>query len=72
MAIRGAEIYPRILTMLEEDTQMTLYAVDEDCQRIVNLRHDSVRIEVRDVSHINRVRPKSYGENKILYIIYVT
>lgn len=63
---RHAKVRTRILTKLEEDSKLTLKVVNEECQRMVNLQHDTARIEGRDISHINLVLPKSIWEKKIL------
>lgn len=43
----NAEIRFRILTKVEQDLILTLQAVAEDCQRIVNVRQSMARIEER-------------------------
>ena len=46
-----------ILTKLEIDSKLTLQKIAEECQRMVNLKLDTVRTEERDISQIHSVWP---------------
>ena len=47
---KDAEIRSTILTKLEMDSKSTLQKVGEECQRMVNLKLDTPRIEEIDIS----------------------
>ena len=47
---KDAEIRSRILTKLEMYLKLALQKIAEDCQHMVNLKHDTARIEERDNS----------------------
>ena len=49
------EIKLRILAKLEMDPKLTLQKIAEECQHIVNIKLDTVRIEERDISHVRNV-----------------
>ena len=39
------------------DPKLTLQKVAEECQQIVNIKHNTARIEERDISQVHTVRP---------------
>ena len=49
-------IRSRILTMLEQDTEITLQKVSEECQKLINIRRDNICIEEKNVARINKVK----------------
>ena len=49
-------IRSKILTMLEQDTEITLQKVLEECQKLINIRWDNIRIEEKNVARINKVK----------------
>ena len=49
-------IRSKILTMLEQDTEMTLQKVSEECQKLINIRWDNICIEEKNVARINKVK----------------
>ena len=55
---KNAKIKARLLSKLEQDLKLTLKNIAEECQRIINLRHDTAKIEERDTSHIHCVEKK--------------
>lgn len=59
-----ADIRTRILTRIEQDPNISLQSVSEDCQRMVNLKHDTNLVE-RNSEHVgvNALR-KSLNGNK--------
>ena len=38
-------IWSKILTMLEQDTEITLQKVSEECQKLINIKQDNICIE---------------------------
>ena len=51
-------VYYHILSNLEVDSKLTLQAVDEECERIMNLKHDREKIQERDVFQVQGVHQK--------------
>ena len=49
-------IRSKILTMLEQDTEITLQKVSEECQKLINIRRDNICIEEKNVVRINKVK----------------
>ena len=49
-------IQSKILTLLEEDTEITLQKVSEECQKLINIRRDNICIEEKNVARINKVK----------------
>ena len=45
-------IRSKILTMLEQDTEITLQKVSEECQKLINIRRDNICIEEKNVARI--------------------
>ena len=58
MAERDSGIQSRILLKLEADLKLTLLAVAEECERIMILKHDTDKIEERDVFGVQGVHQK--------------
>lgn len=52
---KDAEIRSRILA--EMDSKLTFQKIAEECQRIVNLKLDTLRIEKKDNSQVHSVQP---------------
>ena len=46
------EVRTRLLTKLEQDQNITLQSLAEECQHILNLRADTAKLEERDISNI--------------------
>ena len=57
-APKNSEIRLGILSKFKQNTKISQYMVAEEYERIENLRHDTARIEERDVSKINIVKKK--------------
>lgn len=55
-ASKDSEIRARILTKLEQDPNLTLQAIVDECNRIVSMRHDSAKIEEKDVAQVRYAR----------------
>ena len=52
------KVRTRLLTKLEQDQKITLQSLAEECQRILNLRADTAKIEERDISNIHTIKKK--------------
>ena len=66
MSTKDAEIRRRVLLKLENEPDLTLQKLAEDCQRIVSVRKDSKNIEESGVAYVRKVkhRPQSYSPVK--------
>ena len=60
-----AEIRGRVLNKLENEPNLTLQNLAEDCQRFINVRQDTKDIEASDLSHINKYVKKIKGRKNI-------
>ena len=49
-------IRSKILTILEQDTEITLQKVSEESQKFINIRRDNICIEEKNVARINKVK----------------
>ena len=58
MAPENGEIRTRILSKLEQNPEISLQMVAEECEWGENLLHDTTKIEERDISKINAVKKK--------------
>ena len=56
---QDAEIGKSVLNKLENEPDLTLQQIAEDCQRCVSIRQDSKNIEESGVAHIKRVLNKN-------------
>ena len=63
-ASRDKDIRSRILTKLEQDPDITLQKITEECQRILNVKHDNKQIEEKDISRVQVVRRKHFKSVK--------
>ena len=52
------DIWSQILAKLEQDPDIMLQKVTEECWRTVNLKHDNTRIKEKDTSKVHAVCPK--------------
>ena len=55
---KDAEVRRRVLNKLENEQNITLQTLSEDCQGFVAMKRDSRNIEESGVSHIKKVHPK--------------
>ena len=58
MAERASEIWSCILSKLKADSKLTLQVVAKECERIMNLKHDTAKIQERDVFQIHSIHQK--------------
>ena len=56
---KGAEIRRKALSKLENESDLTLQKMSEDCQRIVSVRKDSKNIEASGVTYVRKVKHRS-------------
>uniref|UniRef100_A0A8D8CLC5 Uncharacterized protein K02A2.6 n=3 Tax=Culex pipiens TaxID=7175 RepID=A0A8D8CLC5_CULPI len=55
-----AEIRTRLLTKIEEQPEVTLQQVSEECQRLLNLKHDTAMIESHSME-VNKVQQQRFN-----------
>lgn len=55
---KDTEIHSHILTKLKQDPKLTLKKLAEEYQRILNWRHDTAKIQERDISQVQTAQPK--------------
>ena len=77
VSTKGAEIWRKVLDKLENESNMTLKKLPEDCQRFINVRQDAKNIEVSGVSHIEKERQdnkekKKYYSKPMLHVWRIT
>ena len=64
------KVRSRLLNKLEQDQRITLQNLDEECQRILNLRADTAKIEKWDISNIHSIKNEAQGKkNKLFFKI---
>ena len=59
VSAKDAEIRRRVLSKLENEPDLTVQKLAEDCQRIVSVRKDSKNIAVSGVAYVRKVKHKS-------------
>ena len=52
------DIHSRMLNEMEQDPEITLQKITEECQHILNIKHNNFTIEEKDISCVHAVRPK--------------
>jgi len=65
-APKDKDIRSRILTIMEQDPEITLQKVTEECQRLINVKRDNSHIEEKNISQVQRIKqrvPKSKEKN---------
>ena len=63
-AVKDKDIRSRILTMIEQDFEITLQKVTEECQRLINVKRDNTRIEKKNISRVETIKQLKYTKNK--------
>ena len=61
---KDKEIRSRILTIMEQDPNITLQKVTEECQRLINIKKDNTRIEEKCISRVQTVKQQKWIKNK--------
>ena len=59
VSAKDAEIRRRVLSKLENEPDLTLQKLAEDCRRIVSVRKDSKNIEESGVAYVRKVKHRS-------------
>ena len=59
MSAKDADIRSRVLSNLENEPDLTLQKLAEDCQRIVSVRKESNNIEESGVAYVREVKHRS-------------
>ena len=59
VSAEDAEVRRRVLTKLENEQELTLQKLAEDCQRVISDECDSKTIEESGVAQIRKIRSKS-------------
>ena len=52
------------LTIIEQDPEMNLQKVTEECQKLINVKRDTTRIEGKVTSQVQVVKQKTFLKNK--------
>ena len=65
MSAKDAEIRRRVLSKLENEPDLTLQKLAEDCQRIVSVRKNSKNIVESDVAYIRKVKHRSQSYSPV-------
>ena len=58
ISAKDSEIRRRVLSKLENEPNLSLQQIAEDCHRFVSVRQDSKSIEDSIITHIRKVRQK--------------
>ena len=66
---KDKDIRSRILTKLEQGSEVTLQKLTEECQRMGNLKHDNTQIEEKDIYRVHAIRPKTGRAKKNFKIL---
>ena len=61
------EIHTSLFAKLEQEQKITLQNLAEECQRLLNLRVDTAKIEERDISNIHAIKKKLQGKKNTPY-----
>ena len=72
MSAKNAEIRPRVLLKLENEPDLTLQKLAEDCQRIVSVRKDSKNIEKSGVAYVWKVKHRSQSYSPVKESVVAT
>ena len=65
VSAKNAEIRRRVLSKLENEPDLTLKKLAEDCQRIVSVRKDSRNIEESSVAYVRKVKHRSQSYSPV-------
>lgn len=53
---RDKDVRSKILSKMEQSPDITLQKATEEAQKIMNLKHDNIKIEEKDISHISHMK----------------
>ena len=65
MSAKDAKIRRRVLSKLENEPDLTLQKLIDDCQRIVSIRKDSKNIEESGVAYVRKVKHRSQSYSTV-------
>ena len=65
MSAKDAEIRRRVLSKLENEPDLTLQKLAEDCQSIVSVRKDSKNIKESGVAYVRKVKHRSQSYSPV-------
>ena len=63
-APRDKDLRSRILSIMEQDPEMNLQKVTKECQKLINVKRDTTRIEGKVTSQVQVVKQKTFLKNK--------
>ena len=63
-ALRDKDLRSRILSIMEQDPEMNLQKVTEECQKLINVKKDTTRIEGKVTSQVQVVKQNTFLKNK--------
>ena len=63
-ASKDNDIRSRILTIMRHNPEITLQKVTEECQRLISIKRDNTRIEVKNISHVQRIKQQIVPKSK--------
>ena len=63
-APRDKDLWSRILSIIEQDPEMNLQKVTKECQKLINVKRDTTRIEEKVTSQVQVVKQKTFLKNK--------
>lgn len=71
ISVKHAGIRRRVINKLENEPDITLQQVAEDCQRLVSIREDSKNIEQSGIAHIKKIHQRKVkkGQQKIIQLL---
>ena len=50
------EIHSRLLSLIENDMNITLQKVTEECQKLINIKRENKSIKNKEVAQVQRVK----------------
>ena len=65
VSAKDTEIRRRVLSKLENESDLTLQKLAEDCQRMVNVRKDSKNIQESGVAYARKVKHRSQSYSPV-------
>ena len=65
VSAKDAKIRRRVLSKLENEPDLTLQKLAEDCQRIVSVRKDAKNIEESGVAYVRKVKHRSQSYSPV-------
>lgn len=63
-APKDKDLRSRILSIMEQDPEMNLQKVTEECQKLINVKRDTTRIEGKVTSQVQVVKQKTFPKDK--------